>query len=105
SSLSSPRPPIPTLCPYTTLFRSRSLHPEVQRLISTGQVDRIFVDEQVDVDLMLVRAPETMDFARRTPSELRCRQTVLIGHGALRSEEHTSELQSRFDLVCRLLLE
>jgi len=61
----------------------RSLHPEVQRLISTGQVDRIFVDEQVDVDLMLVRAPETMDFARRTLSELRCGQTVLIGHGAL----------------------
>src|SRR5699024_12686960 len=30
---------------------------------------------------------------------------VVLGPGALRSEEHTSELQSRFDLVCRLLLE
>src|SRR5699024_11220495 len=30
---------------------------------------------------------------------------VLIAHGKTRSEEHTSELQSRFDLVCRLLLE
>src|SRR5699024_12838792 len=31
--------------------------------------------------------------------------TGVVGAGALRSEEHTSELQSRFDLVCRLLLE
>src|SRR5437868_9356708 len=30
---------------------------------------------------------------------------VVAGHAVLRSEEHTSELQSRFDLVCRLLLE
>src|SRR5699024_12799806 len=35
------------------------------------------------------------------------RRVLLLGdeHGGLRSEEHTSELQSRFDLVCRLLLE
>src|SRR5699024_11867183 len=35
----------------------------------------------------------------------RSRHPVLLVPGALRSEEHTSELQSRFDIVCRLLLE
>src|SRR5438067_6054661 len=37
--------------------------------------------------------------------EIRPSQTLLIRQADVRSEEHTSELQSRFDLVCRLLLE
>lgn len=61
----------------------RALHPEVQELISSGKIARIFVDQQIEVGLMLVRAPETMDFALRAPSELRCARVILIGHGAL----------------------
>src|SRR2546422_8496804 len=41
---------------------------------------------------------------RRCPSSVRVSGVELLGH-ALRSEEHTSELQSRLHLVCRLLLE
>src|SRR5690349_23424512 len=72
------RPPRSTLFPYTTLFRSRR---ELRRVLQThGVVDVI---EELDEALHLVG------------------DLVL----AARSEEHTSELQSRRDLVCRLLLE
>src|SRR5699024_11908874 len=66
-----PRPPISTLFPYTTLFRSGG-----------------------DSHLALEASG--------------CSRTQILGmlsFAAIRSEEHTSELQSRFDLVCRLLLE
>src|SRR2546422_1669563 len=69
------RPPRSTLFPYTTLFRSLHPDPEKER---TG-----------------VRA----NFLERL-----CRSVVNLLH-VLRSEEHTSELQSRLHLVCRLLLE
>src|SRR5438067_3413047 len=68
-------PPRSTLFPYTTLFRSMS-----------GQVMVLPGDAKVP------EADRKIDAAR---SQL----------AAVRSEEHTSELQSRFDLVCRLLLE
>src|SRR5258707_9537203 len=70
------RPPRSTLFPYTTLFRSR-----------LGSVGR-------------ARARPRGEEARRG----RGLQTVPVG-GDCRSEEHTSELQSRQYLVCRLLLE
>src|SRR2546426_8152486 len=73
------RPPRSTLFPYTTLFRSR-------RVAQHG--DR----EQLDV------AP------RRRLNEQR-RGPQRPGAGEMRSEEHTSELQSPCNLVCRLLLE
>src|SRR5689334_24228388 len=72
------RPPRSTLFPYTTLFRSLSLVPK----------------DPIDDDLGL-RRPEPR---RSTAAE---RDHAL----SLRSEEHTSELQSQFHLVCRLLLE
>src|SRR5437868_13196330 len=71
------RPPRSTLFPYTTLFRS------CRRRSSRG-------------------LPKTMRRARCPNSAVRIRCWVSQWH---RSEEHTSELQSRFDLVCRLLLE
>src|SRR5690349_22154298 len=77
------RPPRSTLFPYTTLFRSIGLEPLEQRLLAVlARPDLRITDEEPLV------ADEAVD--RR--------------HG-LRSEEHTSELQSRRDLVCRLLLE
>src|SRR2546426_1480866 len=69
------RPPRSTLFPYTTLFRS----PELHHLLSPGGR----------------RAREDQDQSDGEPRE-RCHS---------RSEEHTSELQSPCNLVCRLLLE
>src|SRR5688572_31082509 len=79
------RPPRSTLFPYTTLFRS---------LLGSGDAER--------------RAGETFDVLR-SPCERhhrvqRERQHAVVV-GRLRSEEHTSELQSQSNLVCRLLLE
>src|SRR5699024_12358724 len=71
-----------TLFPYTTLFRSREFHQ------IAGRAGRAGFDTE---GFVVVQAPEH----------------DIENHRALakRSEEHTSELQSRFDLVCRLLLE
>src|SRR3712207_8214646 len=75
------RPPRSTLFPYTTLFRSVDDHPIVRQ--GLGQL----INEEPDLTI----CAEAEDF----PQAL----------AALRSEEHTSELQSRQYLVCRLLLE
>src|SRR5260370_5385515 len=75
------RPPRSTLFPYTTLFRSHAPKPSAQAL------------------LRLVRDG---NHARRTGQPSR---VIAIADKAQRSEEHTSELQSHLNLVCRLLLE
>src|SRR2546421_6798091 len=79
------RPPRSTLFPYTTLFRSRSRLRTPPRHGPPNPPTR-------DV-LRLARFSCFARLGRRGPSP------------ATRSEEHTSELQSRSDLVCRLLLE
>src|SRR5438034_7270352 len=71
------RPPRSTLFPYTTLFRS-PVH---------------------------VHVHETADEIERSMSEHGVRPIERLRRLGLRSEEHTSELQSHSDLVCRLLLE
>src|SRR3712207_6996309 len=99
------RPPRSTLFPYTTLFRSRQQH-----LLEIGQ----WLLERADPDqLRLPLEGEAGDQQQhgRQP-EVGQRQTdqandvgqVVQKAVALRSEEHTSELQSRQYLVCRLLL-
>src|SRR2546430_12412820 len=71
------RPPRSTLFPYTTLFRSHSVgpHASARRTVAPGRPDRL-------------GAP-----------------ALGPDRGRRRSEEHTSELQSQSNLVCRLLLE
>src|SRR2546422_5649162 len=91
------RPPRSTLFPYTTLFRSL-----VDDALDVGMED---LDRILDRDDVLPpRAVDVIDDdaeRRRLPGAGRaCAQ-----HEAARSEEHTSELQSRLHLVCRLLLE
>src|SRR5436309_11018939 len=81
------RPPISTLFPYTTLFRSR---PDDGAPV--GAVRRL---RRALGDRLQQRAG-----SRRCPA----RRRSTLGRLA-RSEEHTSELQSRENLVCRLLLE
>src|SRR2546421_2437388 len=85
------RPPRSTLFPYTTLFRSRD-DAHVGALIQDGED---FLRAQ-----FLRQDPVRGVVAMDTPQIASVRQ--LERH---RSEEHTSELQSRSDLVCRLLLE
>src|SRR5260370_29519374 len=87
------RPPRSTLFPYTTLFRSERLlreDPAVRR--AAGEAIRfVMVDEYQDTNYAQARLVETL-VARH-------------GNVLVRSEEHTSELQSHLNLVCRLLLE
>src|SRR5256885_12206517 len=72
------RPPRSTLFPYTTLFRSQ---------LRVGQLREVLIEDADLAAVVAVEAAEKMQQRR------------------LRSEEHTSELQSPCNLVCRLLLE
>src|SRR5947207_10785306 len=83
------RPPTSTLFPYTTLFRS-----DLRRRERAG---RDLVCKRLEQ--MEVLAVDERDLEVCLPEPARGEQT------AERSEEHTSELQSHSDLVCRLLLE
>src|SRR3712207_7715602 len=84
------RPPRSTLFPYTTLFRSAA---------DLARARRRARQQRRRGDLALLR-PERLPDRRAVPARAARR-----GAAALRSEEHTSELQSRQYLVCRLLLE
>src|SRR5699024_11928544 len=96
----SPRPPLPTLFPYTTLFRSHA-----DRLRRSADVDAAHLDpvRSAQEGGALVVQQRVHPGAHPGGDERgRVPGTDEVLH---RSEEHTSELQSRFDLVCRLLLE
>src|SRR3712207_7069060 len=84
------RPPRSTLFPYTTLFRSD-------------------VDHAVLADLVYGVGDDVADLVRASADGADPRDLIatadLLGLAPYRSEEHTSELQSRQYLVCRLLLE
>src|SRR5690606_41657029 len=93
----SRRPPRPSPFPYTTLFRSRAaLHldgrPRLEGLLEARVA--IGHDEQRGGQAAALQIGQQAAPRRRG-----------FGGGELRSEEHTSELQSRENLVCRLLLE
>src|SRR5256885_12699436 len=87
------RPPRSTLFPYTTLFRSIS-----NSIASCAQPDTGFPRAK---DGRVLREPAPDPFLARIAS-LPCRT---LSARLFRSEEHTSELQSPCNLVCRLLLE
>src|SRR3712207_6900767 len=83
------RPPRSTLFPYTTLFRSP---PRVDLPCGLDHLDELLRPHQQVIQLFVG--------CRREARPVGARQVLLR-----RSEEHTSELQSRQYLVCRLLLE
>src|SRR3712207_7911127 len=94
------RPPRSTLFPYTTLFRSlltscMALLPKIETHMRTYKNGMTSVPA---ANCRIVRPREIR--ARNNP--MKEAQAI---HHAQRSEEHTSELQSRQYLVCRLLLE
>src|SRR5947207_7867787 len=97
----SRRPPRSTLFPYTTLFRSEAVPSEDRLCCDEGEIAKVLVVNRVE--LIAVEEPHQMrkldgDRSRRLEDDGNA------GHEG-RSEEHTSELQSHSDLVCRLLLE
>src|SRR5689334_24226105 len=88
------RPPRSTLFPYTTLFRSDV---NVAGAAAEIAVERV-------LDLFFARFRISLQQIRRAHDHSR-RAVPTLKPVLLRSEEHTSELQSQFHLVCRLLLE
>src|SRR2546422_6283338 len=98
------RPPRSTLFPYTTLFRSGELGPQQPR-------DR---ERDVLLDQPAGEEPARIPRVRAAVAGINDHRVVVaqtgerirrVGRTTDRSEEHTSELQSRLHLVCRLLLE
>src|SRR5688572_31572168 len=80
------RPPRSTLFPYTTLFRSPIYEPGLEELVRRNKSEGRLV------------------FTTNLAKGVRAAEVIFIAVGT-RSEEHTSELQSQSNLVCRLLLE
>src|SRR5689334_24271700 len=91
-SLMIPRPPSSTLFPYTTLFRSR-----YRRHFLCNAPRQSFL-------ICKSKTPNLHSLANRHIFHWRMIAGWMV-LGSQRSEEHTSELQSQFHLVCRLLLE
>src|SRR2546427_3007744 len=86
------RPPRSTLFPYTTLFRSTDRSGRVR--MPRSCMEKPYDEQRSSISKTTVHAGESIllrDAAHRS--------------AGLRSEEHTSELQSQSNLVCRLLLE
>src|SRR3712207_8830669 len=94
------RPPRSTLFPYTTLFRSRVIRRPARRTICPTKVLPSH-RRHAPKGLCRCRRDES---ASTSPDRYRSRRRAAPA-AAGRSEEHTSELQSRQYLVCRLLLE
>src|SRR3712207_7157838 len=91
------RPPRSTLFPYTTLFRSLAHGPGA--VVEVEDVHVLEVEGQRAVGAV------DLDTDRVLAAEGEAGRLELPDRTAVRSEEHTSELQSRQYLVCRLLLE
>src|SRR5437016_9378706 len=91
------RPPRSTLFPYTTLFRSFQRRGAVQRDAASHVSEAVGTAHDVDTAVHRLEA--------RVLVAGRARGDVLRYQHRARSEEHTSELQSLTNLVCRLLLE
>src|SRR3712207_7134609 len=87
------RPPRSTLFPYTTLFRSS------RATFTLGRMGGVAGRALAAGDVLAVRE-DAPDYGVPAPAVI-----PVLGNAWRRSEEHTSELQSRQYLVCRLLLE
>src|SRR5256884_3794341 len=109
------RPPRSTLFPYTTLFRSLAFFERLEARIHEGLVwrttGRAFSNDREDslhlrvaLDDLVCSSADVARIAQR--SALRRLHDICARADQIieRSEEHTSELQSRLHLVCRLLL-
>src|SRR3712207_7285420 len=93
------RPPRSTLFPYTTLFRSKKLGADINLAWPTAQIG--VMGAQGAVEILYRR---DLKAAAENDEDVEALRAELVRKYE-RSEEHTSELQSRQYLVCRLLLE
>src|SRR2546426_4645592 len=89
------RPPRSTLFPYTTLFRS-----DLVQLLDRDGLEATLQRRVTPNPLVVLAARRGPDHPDDPPHKRRLEHV-----GRIRSEEHTSELQSPCNLVCRLLLE
>src|SRR5699024_12826420 len=104
-------PPLPLIPPSPTIIDTLSLHDALP--ISANAIPQSFSDGVVYLgfnNLGSVQGFQQRDHAAKLAGAINyvlgIQARIDIGDvGRLRSEEHTSELQSRFDLVCRLLLD
>src|SRR2546430_12003889 len=87
------RPPRSTLFPYTTLFRS------AKALIEKGSASGGMIPKLQSIVELLRRGVKSAHIINGNS------RNALLAEGFTRSEEHTSELQSQSNLVCRLLPE
>src|SRR5690554_6986711 len=98
------RPPSSTLFPYTTLFRSDV----ISKAVLAKKLDSQTAFEIVSIDIADIDVGDNIG-ARLQADQAEADTAVARANAeskrAARSEEHTSELQSRPHLVCRLLLE
>src|SRR5688572_21977775 len=100
------RPATSPLFPYTTLFRSR-----MARLQRAGSRSNMMISLRGETSLLKDSCPSgwepTVSSSRNVDTYMRARSeaAAFIVSGGSRSEEHTSELQSQSNLVCRLLLD
>src|SRR5690349_24200464 len=95
-SFTLPPPPRSTLFPYTTLFRSRRPEPRFRWTITVTATT---------AESRQTKKPPESPGAFSCVDVVRPQNAQTDTRARKRSEEHTSELQSRRDLVCRLLLE
>src|SRR3712207_8183029 len=106
------RPPRSTLFPYTTLFRSCKVADELRSAANGDEVTYV-VNRNINYTnqcyfrcrfCAFSKGPKSLNL-RGDPYLLDAAEVARRAREAWRSEEHTSELQSRQYLVCRLLLE
>src|SRR5688572_31216142 len=99
------RPPSSPLFPYTTLFRSRGGMEPSDAATRPRNGERKAPPTIYDIARLTGVSPSTVSRALNKPGRLNAQTERRIRDAAkeLRSEEHTSELQSQSNLVCRLL--
>src|SRR3712207_8613825 len=93
------RPPRSTLFPYTTLFRSQ-IFVQICKIAKNNR--KLLLITYIKRNPIMTKNYEETIFSKIIRKEI---PASIVYQDELRSEEHTSELQSRQYLVCRLLLE
>ena len=58
----------------------RALAPEVQGLVSEGVVHRVYLDQEIELGLVIVRDPSTLDYAREMTSTLSVVEVLMVAH-------------------------
>src|SRR5688572_30992235 len=99
------RPPRSTLFPYTTLFRSKiTSHKQLGEIdiIAVKGKELVFIEVKTRTDNTFMPSIEAVSWRKRQKL-MRAIKSFWVSNPKYRSEEHTSELQSQSNLVCRLL--